>query len=169
MSVLANLSNVPRKYHVFISPPLRRVYLADAEDSSRVIIDRLKSEIAALRERIVTLDATGKFWFEREREAWSAASRITSAERDARLALDEVKEEARIALDKAKEESRVALDKTEEEARIALDKANEEARVALNKAKEEMRLANQRLEELRSENDALKSRWVTRTFSCWGG
>jgi len=160
------LSNVPKKYHIFISPPLRRVYLADAEDSSRAIIDRLKSDIATLTKRIMTLDDTGKFWFRREREAQSAVSRLTSAERDARLALDEVKEEARIALDKAKEEARVALDKAEEEARIALDRANGEARVALNKAEEEMRIANQRLEGLRSENDALRSRWVTRTLSC---
>jgi translation initiation factor 4G len=151
--------------------------LADAEDNSRAVIDGLKLEIAALTERIVRLDATGKFWFERERESQSAVSRLTSAERDARLALDEVKEgarlalckakeEARIALDMAKEEARVALDKAKEEARIALDKANEEARLTLNKAEEGMRLANQRLEELRSEYDALKSRWVTRTFSC---
>ena len=182
------MSNVPKKYHAFISPPLRRVYLADAEDSSRAVIDRLKLKITALTERIVKLDVTGKFWFEREREARSAVSRLTSAELDARLALDEVKEGARLALGKAKEEARIALDKAkeearvvlgnaqeearvameeaEEEARIALDRANEEARVALNKAEEEIRLANQRLEELRSKYEALKSRWVTRTFSC---
>jgi hypothetical protein len=43
---------------------------------------------------------------------------------------------------------------------------NEEAHLTLNKAEVEMCLANQRLEDLRSEYDALKSRWVTCTISC---
>jgi chromosome segregation ATPase len=158
ISVLANLSNVPKQYHAFISPPLRRVYLADAEDNSRAIIDHLKSEIAALTERIVTLDAIGKYWFERGREARNAASRLASAERDARLDLDGVKEETRVAM----QEARVAL----QEAHIAVHKTNQEACVALNKAAEDMLLLNQRLNELKSENDALKSQWVTRAFSC---
>jgi hypothetical protein len=75
-------------------------------------------EIAALTERIVRLDATGKFWFERERESQSTISRLTSTEHNARLALDEVKEGACLALCKAKEEARIVLDKAKR--RLAL-------------------------------------------------
>jgi hypothetical protein len=92
--------------------------LADTEDNSRAVIDSLKLEIAALTERIMRLNATGKFWFEHERESQSTISHLTSTERDTRLALDEVKEGARLALCKAKEEARIVLDKAKR--RLAL-------------------------------------------------
>jgi hypothetical protein len=92
--------------------------LADAEDNSRAVIDGLKLEIAALTERIVKLDATRKFWFERERESQNTISRLTSTECNAHLALDEVKEGARLALCKAKEEAHIVLDKAKR--RLAL-------------------------------------------------
>jgi chromosome segregation ATPase len=94
--VLADLSTIPSKYHVFISPPLRRVYLGGMDDSSQVVIDGLKSEITTLKGRIVTLTRDKESLSEDLLESRSTASRLASAERAARLSLDEVKEVARL-------------------------------------------------------------------------
>jgi hypothetical protein len=133
--VLANLSIIPKKYHVFISPSLRRVFLADEHDSSRAVIDGLKFEITTLKERIATLKCDNESLSKNLLESRSTISGLFSTKRAVRLALDEEKERARIDLEKAKEE----------------------ARVALNKAKEETRVADKRLEELRAEYDVFKS------------
>ena len=105
--VLADLSTIPRKYHIFASPPLRRVYLGDWEDNSRAVIDDLKLEIANLNARIETLNRDNH---ESSLKGWLSG---------ASWALDEAKEEKRLALDRANEEARVALDKAREETRIA--------------------------------------------------
>ena len=95
--VIADLSTIPSKYHVFISPPLRRVYPGGMDDSSQVVIDGLKSEITTLHERIATLNRDKESLSEDLLESRSTVSRLTSAERSARLSLDEVKEVARLA------------------------------------------------------------------------
>ena len=55
-SVTPNMSIVPRKYHIFISPSLRRVFLDGREDMSPRIINNLNTEIAALNERVMLLE-----------------------------------------------------------------------------------------------------------------
>jgi hypothetical protein len=51
------MSIVPKKYHTFISPPLRRVFLDAREDNSRVVIEKLDAEIAALnRDKVLLMD-----------------------------------------------------------------------------------------------------------------
>ena len=105
--VLVDLSTIPKKYRVFTSPPLRRVYLGDVEDNSRAVVDDLKLEIANLKAQIETLNRDN---YESSLKGWLSG---------ARWALDEAKEEKRLALDKANEEARAALDKAKEETRIA--------------------------------------------------
>jgi hypothetical protein len=92
--VPANLLTIPKQYHMFISPPLRRVYLADAEDNSQAVIDGLKSDIANLKREIEASNLRKNFLFEGMMEAL--------------FSLENAKEEARVALDKAKEETRLA-------------------------------------------------------------
>lgn len=48
-------SNIPNRYHAFISPSLRRVFLDAQEDNSRMVIKYLNAEIAALKKRVTTL------------------------------------------------------------------------------------------------------------------
>ena len=51
------MSIVPKKYHTFISRPLRRVFLDAREDSSRAEIEYLNKKIAALNHDKVVLVA----------------------------------------------------------------------------------------------------------------
>jgi len=95
--VLADLSTIPSKYHVFISPPLRRVYLGGMDDSGQVVMDGLKSEITTLKERITALNRDKISLSKDLLESRSTVSRLASAERAARLSLDEVKEVACLA------------------------------------------------------------------------
>lgn len=95
--VLADLSTIPSKYHVFISPPLRRVYLGGMDDSSQVVVDGFKSEITTLKERIATLNRDKESLSKDLLESRNTVSRLASAERAARLSLNEVKEAARLA------------------------------------------------------------------------
>jgi hypothetical protein len=50
------MSIVPRKYHTFILPSLRRVFLDGREDMSPRIINNLNAEITALNERVMLLE-----------------------------------------------------------------------------------------------------------------
>lgn len=144
--VLPNLYLIPNKYHVFVKPPLRRVYLGDRVDN-KVVINGLESKIVCLEARIETLESDNE-----------------STKRELCVMLDKAKEDARLALDEAKKEAQLALDKVEKEARLSRDKANEYAQFALDKAKEGLRLANLSLEECRAENNTLKFKWVTHSF-----
>jgi hypothetical protein len=146
--VLPNLYLIPNKYHVFIKPPLRRVYLGDKVDNDKAEVDDLKSKIVCLEARIEILKSDNE-----------------SAKSELYLMLDKAKEDARLALDEAKKEAQLALDEVEKEARLARDIANEYAKLVLDKAKKDLRLANSRLEECRAENNALKSKWVTQFSS----
>jgi hypothetical protein len=144
---MPNLYLIPNKYHVFIKPPLRRVYLGDRVDNNKAVFDDFKSKIVSLEARIETLQSDNE-----------------SAKRELCVMLDKAKEDARVALDEAKKEALLALDEAEKEARLVRYKANKDARLALAKAKEELRLANLSLKECKAENSALKSKWVTHSF-----
>jgi hypothetical protein len=54
--VTPDLSIVPNKYHAFISPPLRRVFLDTREDNSPAVIKSLNAENAALKGRVTLLE-----------------------------------------------------------------------------------------------------------------
>jgi hypothetical protein len=93
------MSIVPKKYHMFISPPLRRVFLEDspvAEDS-HVIEEGLRAEIAALNARVAALRRDKDLLMDRCEAAQSGVARLTSDERAARLARDRAREEAHVA------------------------------------------------------------------------
>ncbi|KAI9458179.1 hypothetical protein BJY52DRAFT_440077 [Lactarius psammicola] len=95
--VTPDMSMIPKKYHVFISPSLRRIYLGDGEDTSRALIDSLNTEITLLKARVGTLKRDKDLLMDRCEAAQSAVSRLTSDERTARLDLVKAKEEARLA------------------------------------------------------------------------
>jgi vacuolar-type H+-ATPase subunit H len=150
--VLADLSLIPNKYHVFINPPLRRVYLEDRADHSKAVINELKSKIVFLEARVELLKSDN-VCMERE-----CRLTLDKAKEDAQLALDEARKDARIDLDKAKADAQVALDEVNHEARLAQAKTNKEARLALDKANKGLHIANLGLKELRHKHDELKSR-----------
>lgn len=91
------MSIVPKKYHVFVSPPLRRVFLGDGADSSREENERLRAEVAVLKSRVGSLKRDKLLLMDRCEAAQSALGRLTSDERTARLARDEAREDARVA------------------------------------------------------------------------
>lgn len=92
---MPNMSIVPKKYHAFISSPLRRVFFED--DASRAEIDDLKAEITALHTRVTSLKRDKNLLMGRCEAAHSAVNRLTTDERSARLARDKAQEEARLA------------------------------------------------------------------------
>lgn len=105
------MSIVPKKYHVFISPPLRRVFFGDSDDSSREVIEKLNAEVAVLKARVGSLKRDKDLLMDRCEAAQCALTRLTSDERAARLARDEAKELVRVAkliIKKAREDARVA-------------------------------------------------------------
>jgi hypothetical protein len=167
--VLANMSRIPYKYHVFINPSLRRIYLGDMVDNNKAVINDLKSRIVCLEARIETLKS------DNESAKRESCLMLDKAKEDARLALDEAKKEAQLDLDEAKKEAQLDLDEAKKEAqldldgvknwaRLARDIAKTRAQLALDSAKADLRLANLSLEEFRAENNALKSQWVTHSF-----
>jgi chromosome segregation ATPase len=83
------------KYHIFMSPSLRRVYLGDEGDKAQ--IENLNAEIATLKARIGTLHRDKTLLMGRCESAHSTISRLALDERDARLALNKAKEEVRDA------------------------------------------------------------------------
>ena len=102
---------VPKKYHAFISPPLRRVFLGDSDDSSREVIAKLNAEVAVLKARVGSLKRDKGLLMDRCEAAQCALTRLTSDERAARLERDEARENARVVkeiLNKAREDARVA-------------------------------------------------------------
>jgi chromosome segregation ATPase len=67
------------------------------DDSSQVVVDGFKSEITTLKERIATLNRDKESLSKDLLESRNTVSRLASAERAARLSLNEVKEAARLA------------------------------------------------------------------------
>ncbi len=91
------MSIVPKKYHTFISPPLRRVFLGDAREdnnNSRAVIENLGAQIAELQERVMSLNHDKLLLMDRCESAQSALVRLRSDERAARLANRKAKAEA---------------------------------------------------------------------------
>jgi len=102
------MSIVPKKYHAFISPPLRRVFLGDSDGE---VIEKLNAEVAVLKARVGSLQRDKGLLMDRCESAQSALTRLTSDERAARLERDEAREKVRVAkefLRKAREDARVA-------------------------------------------------------------
>ncbi|KAN0130876.1 hypothetical protein V8E53_011254 [Lactarius tabidus] len=92
--VAPNMALIPKKYHVFISPSLRRVYLGEGDDTSRAVISGLNAEITLLKARVGTLKRDKDLLMDRCEAAQSAASRLTADERAARLELAQARHEA---------------------------------------------------------------------------
>ena len=92
---MPNMSIVPQKYHTFMSSPLRRVFLEN--DASRALIDDLNAENKALHTRVASLKRDKNLLMDRCEAAQSAVTKLTAAERAARLARDKAEEEARLA------------------------------------------------------------------------
>ncbi|KAH9968184.1 hypothetical protein BC827DRAFT_1373337 [Russula dissimulans] len=117
-TALADWSDIPEKYHLFVSSPLRRVYLGDVGvDHTQAVIDDLELENAALRERIVQLnhenDCISGQWFETQK----VADRLARGRRDAHSEANTLKaelEEAHLALDKAREDAVLTLEREAE-------------------------------------------------------
>jgi hypothetical protein len=84
--VTPNMSIVPKKYHTFISPSLRRVFLDAREDKSPQIIDNLNTEIAALKERNMLLERDKVLLTDRCESARSELALVSADQRSARLA-----------------------------------------------------------------------------------
>ena len=82
--VTLDFTIVPKKYHNFISPPLRRVFLDAQEDNSRAVIENLNAEVAALRERVASLSRDKGLLMDRCESAHSALTRLRADERTAR-------------------------------------------------------------------------------------
>jgi hypothetical protein len=78
---MPDMSIVPTKYHTYISPPLRPVFLDALEDNSRAVIENLNAEIAALKGRVASLERDNDFFAisAYQRRARLQASRLTNA------------------------------------------------------------------------------------------
>jgi hypothetical protein len=87
---------VPKKYHTFISPPLRRVFLGD-DGGRAAVIEDLNAEIERLQLRVGLLRGDKDLLMDRCEAAQSAVARLTSDERAARLARDQARENSRLA------------------------------------------------------------------------
>jgi uncharacterized protein (DUF3084 family) len=88
------MSIVPKKYHPFISPPLRRVFPGnDAGDSSRAMIEKLKGQITTLQGRVGALKRDKALLIDRCESANSALARLTEDEHAARMARDQAKDD----------------------------------------------------------------------------
>ncbi|KAI0292263.1 hypothetical protein BC826DRAFT_955077 [Russula brevipes] len=81
--VTLDMSIVPKKYHMFISPPLRRVFLGDspvAEDSDVIEEEGLSAEIVALNARVASVRRYKDLLMDRCGAAQSAVARLISDE-----------------------------------------------------------------------------------------
>ena len=89
------MSIIPEKYHNFISPPLRRVFLDARGDNTRgVMIDSLNAETAALKERVTSLNRDKDLFQDRYDSAQGELVRLRADERAARFASSKVKADA---------------------------------------------------------------------------
>ncbi|KAH9995450.1 hypothetical protein BJV74DRAFT_830162 [Russula compacta] len=107
-TVMADLSVIPREYHMYISSPLRRVYLGDGEDGGGRAVDVLKLQIATLNADLAKLRRDNGCLMVRLLCAERITAYFLSDEFAAGLHVNVAQEETRLALDKAKEEARLA-------------------------------------------------------------
>ena len=84
-SVTPDLSIVSKKYHNFISPALRRVFLDTREDNSRVVVENLNTENAALKERVTSLERNNDILTDQCNSMHGALARLSTDEETARL------------------------------------------------------------------------------------
>jgi len=99
---------VPKKYHTFISPPLRRVFLGNdggqEGPSAAAVIADLNAEIAALKVRVGSLVRDKGLLMDRCEAAQSALARLNADERAARLARRHDARLATLNLERLKDE-----------------------------------------------------------------
>jgi outer membrane murein-binding lipoprotein Lpp len=111
LPVWPDMSIVPRKYHAFMMPSLRRVYLGDGEDN-KARIESLSTEISTLKARVGALHRDNGLLMGRCESAHSTISRLALAERDARLALNKATKDLRLAnqtLESLRKEYRILI------------------------------------------------------------
>ena len=82
-SVKPDMSIVPKKYHKFIFPPLRRVFLDGREDNSHVVNEILNAEIAALEERVTSLNRDNILLVDRCNSAQRELAHLSSCKAEA--------------------------------------------------------------------------------------
>jgi hypothetical protein len=90
------MSIVPKKYHTFISPPLRRVFLDAQEDGrdSRAVIENLNEEITLLKERVTSLKRDKDLLMDRCEIAQSVVAHLRADERTTRVANSKARADA---------------------------------------------------------------------------
>lgn len=86
------MSIVPKKYHTFISPSLRRVFLDTREDNSPEIISGLNTENSALKERVIVLERDNNLLMDRCESARIELAILSADEQTARVEALEDKE-----------------------------------------------------------------------------
>ena len=86
---MPDMSIIPNKYHTFISPPLRRVFLDAPGHNSYAMIKNLNAEISALKERVTSLKRDKDRLEDRCQSAQSTVAALRLKERKARLALED--------------------------------------------------------------------------------
>ena len=97
--VVPDMSIVPNKYHAFVSSPLRRVFLDAPGNDSRAVLEtsrikevtikNLNAEIAALNERVTSLERDKVLLSDRYQSAKNAVATLRLKERNARFALED--------------------------------------------------------------------------------
>lgn len=102
--VMPDMTIVPKKYHPFISPPLRRVFPGDddARNSNLTVIENLKTQVTALQARVGSLKRDKALLMDRCESAHSALTQLTADEHAARIARDQAEHDAQFAHAKLK-------------------------------------------------------------------
>lgn len=102
-----DLTCVPKKYHDFIAPSVRRVYVSDEANA------RLRSEVTRLQTTVDVLDRDKELLMQRCESSMAAATRAGRGENEARQKIAELEKEvlslkAQVKATKALETSQVA-------------------------------------------------------------
>jgi hypothetical protein len=94
------MSIVPKKYHPFITPPLRRVFPGDDDerDSSLAVIENLKKQVVALQTRVGSLKRDKALLIDRCESAHSALTQLTADEHAARVARDQAEDHQQLVV-----------------------------------------------------------------------
>ncbi|KAI0058815.1 hypothetical protein BV25DRAFT_1810010 [Artomyces pyxidatus] len=95
--VSPDLSLVPKKYHMFISPSVRRVYVDPTNEEGAETIENLSEKVALLEARVSSLQREKRVLIERCENAFHASRKHQEGEKAARLVAEEAKKEMRAA------------------------------------------------------------------------